>query len=69
MLVHVGDHEVLRDDAVGLGEAAGAAGVDCQVVVWPGMMHVFQSTAPFLPEARRADQQIAAFIVNRVATV
>jgi acetyl esterase/lipase len=68
MLVHVGDHEVLRDDAVSLGEAARAAGVDCQVVVWPGMMHVFHSTAPFLPEARQAGRQIAAFMVNRIAT-
>jgi acetyl esterase/lipase len=68
MLVHVGDHEVLRDDALRLGEVADAAGVECRVVVWPGMMHVFHSTAPFLPEARRADQQIAAFIVSRVAT-
>jgi acetyl esterase/lipase len=68
MLVHVGDHEVLRDDAVSLGEAARAGGVDCRVVIWPDMMHVFHSTAPFLPDARRADKQIAAFIGSRVAT-
>jgi epsilon-lactone hydrolase len=68
MLVHVGDHEVLLEDAVRLREATAAAGVECRVVIWPGMMHVFHSTAPFLPDARRADQQIAAFIVGRVAT-
>jgi acetyl esterase/lipase len=68
MLVHVGDHEVLLDDAVRLGEATDAAGVECRVVIWPGMMHVFQSTAPFLPDARRADQQIAEFIASCVAT-
>lgn len=67
MLVHVGDHEVLLEDAVRLGEAAESAGVECRVVVWSGMMHVFQSTAPFLPDARRADQQLAAFIATRVA--
>jgi hypothetical protein len=33
------------------------------------MMHVFHSTAPFLPDARRADKQIAAFIGSCVATV
>lgn len=67
MLVHVGDHEVLRDDAVRLGECAAAAGVECRVVVWPGMMHVFHSTAPFLPDARRAIREVADFIRDRAS--
>ena len=66
MLIHVGDHEVLLDDAVRLGERALAAGVEARTVVWPGMMHVFQNLAPFVPEARRANREIAAFVRSRV---
>jgi monoterpene epsilon-lactone hydrolase len=65
MLVHVGDHEVLLDDAIRLGGRAAAADVECRVVVWPGMMHVFHSTAPFLPDARRAIREVAEFIRER----
>ena len=66
LLLHVGDHEVLRDDAVGLGERARAAGVEARTVVWPGMTHVFQVQTFLLPEARRANAEIGAFIRARV---
>jgi monoterpene epsilon-lactone hydrolase len=66
LLIHVGDHEILLDDAVRLGERARAEGIEAQTVVWPGMMHVFQNFAPFLPEARRANREIGAFIRSRV---
>jgi monoterpene epsilon-lactone hydrolase len=66
MLIHVGDHEVLLDDAVRFGEKARAAGVEAHTVVWPGMMHVFHVFAPFLPEARRANGEIAIFIRSRL---
>jgi acetyl esterase/lipase len=66
MLIHAGDHEVLLDDAVRFGERAVAAGVEALTVVWPGMPHVFQMFAAFVPEARRANRQIAAFIRARV---
>ncbi len=62
MLIHAGDHEVLLDDAVLLGERAALAGVDAQTVIWPGMMHVFQNLAPIVPEANRANRQIVDFI-------
>lgn len=68
LLIHVGDHEVLLDDAVRFGEKARAAGIEAQTVVWPGMMHVFHVFAPFLPEARRANREIAAFIQSRLGT-
>ena len=67
MLIHVGDHEVLLDDSVRFAERATAAGVDARLVVWPGMFHVFQTFAPFLPEARRADREIGDFIRERIA--
>jgi len=66
LLLHVGDREVLRDDAVGLGERACAAGVEARTVVWPGMTHVFQVQTFLLPEARRANAEIGAFIRARV---
>jgi hypothetical protein len=56
----------LLDDAVRFGNAALAAGVDAKTVVWPGMFHVFHMFAPILPEAIRADEQIAAFILSRL---
>ena len=67
LLLHVGDHEILLDDSLRFGEKANAAGVQARTVVWPEMFHVFQLFTPFLPEARRAVQQIAAFIRARVA--
>lgn len=66
MLIQVGDHEVLLDDAVRFGERAEAAGVDVNIMVWPGMFHVFQTFSPILPEATQAIHQIARFIRSRV---
>jgi monoterpene epsilon-lactone hydrolase len=67
LLIHVGDHEILLDDAVRFGDKAVAAGVEAQTVVWPEMFHVFQMFAPFLPEARRANTEIAAFIKSCIS--
>ena len=66
LLLHVGDHEALLDGVVGFGERAVAAGVAARTVVWPGMFHVFQMFAAILPEARRANAQIATFIRSRL---
>jgi len=66
LLIHVGDHETLLDDAVRFGECAQAAGVNAQTVVWPEMFHVFQIFTPILPEARKAVAQIAAFVKSRM---
>jgi acetyl esterase/lipase len=62
ILIHVGDHEILRDDSTRFAERARAAGVDVELVVWPNMFHVFQMASQILPEARLAIQQITAFI-------
>jgi acetyl esterase/lipase len=66
MLIHVGDDEILLDDAVRFGDKARAAGVDVTTVVWPEMFHVFQICAPILPEANRAIQQIGVFIRSKL---
>jgi epsilon-lactone hydrolase len=66
LLIHVGDYEILLDDAVRFGDKARTAGVDAKTVVWPEMFHVFQICAPVLPEANHAIQQIGAFIQSRL---
>lgn len=68
LLLHVGDHEILLDDAVRFGEKAIAAGVDVKTVVWPEMFHVFQIFAPLVPEANRAVEQIADFVRTQLRT-
>ncbi|HEY71607.1 MAG TPA: alpha/beta hydrolase [Anaerolineae bacterium] len=62
ILLHVGDHEVLLDDSTRFAERARSFGVDANVVVWPKMFHVFHIFSPLLPEARKANREIADFI-------
>ena len=62
LLIHVGDHEVLRSDATRLAEKAQAAGVPVQLEIWDDMWHVWHSWADELPEARAAIAQIGAFV-------
>ena len=66
LLLHVGEFEALLEDVVRFGDRAIAAGIEAQTVVWPHMFHVFQMFAPFLPEARRAVDQIVAFIGSQL---
>ncbi len=62
LLTQVGSDEVLLCDSTDFAERARAAGVDVTLEVWPGMFHVFQYTAPLIPEARKAIQRIGEFI-------
>jgi monoterpene epsilon-lactone hydrolase len=61
LLVHAGDRETVRDDATMLAGRALAAGVDVELRVWDGMIHVFQMF-PEIPQAREAIAAIAAFL-------
>jgi acetyl esterase/lipase len=56
----------LLEDVVRFGNRAVAAGVDARTMVWLKMFHVFQMFAPFLLEAHRANEQIAAFVLSRL---
>jgi epsilon-lactone hydrolase len=67
MLIHVGDRELLLDDAIRFGKRAREAGVNAEVVVWPQMFHIFHMFVDLLPEARQAVGQIARFIQSRMA--
>ena len=65
LLIHVGDHEVLLSDSVRLAERAHACAVDVEIEIWPGMWHVFQASARFVPEARQSIDEIGEFVVRR----
>lgn len=61
MLVHVGTHEVLLDDARRLVTRARQQGVDASVGEFDGLWHVFQAI-PGLPEGMRSLRELGAFV-------
>ncbi len=62
LLVQVGDRETVLSDSTMFADSARAAGVDVDLQVWDGMIHVFQMFGKELPEARRAIASIAEFL-------
>jgi epsilon-lactone hydrolase len=65
LLLFAGEHEVLLDDAVRVGEAARRAGTPAQVVVGEGMQHDWPLTLPWLDESRAAWSQMSLFVERR----
>ena len=61
LLIQVGDRETVLDDSVMLAEKARAAGIDVNLEIWDGMIHVFQMFGAELPEAHQAIASIAVF--------
>lgn len=53
LLVHVGEVEVLRDDSVEFAARAKAAAVEVDLLVAPGMVHVWHVFAGLAPESDR----------------
>lgn len=66
MLVQVGDHEVLLDDATRLAQKARGALVDVELKIWPEMWHGWHLAAPALPEANEAISQAGAYVRARM---
>lgn len=64
MLIQVGAHEVLLDDARRVAQRAQEAGVDLEIEVWPGQQHVFQAT-PMVAAAADAIAKIGEWVVRR----
>ena len=62
LLIQVGDRETVLDDSIMFAEKARAAGVDVDLQVWDGMIHVFQMFGAELAEARRAIGAMAKFL-------
>lgn len=61
-LIQVGTDEVLLDDARRFAQAASDAGTELVLEQWQGMHHVFQLNTQELLSARRALDNVAAFI-------
>jgi len=65
MLIHAGERDLLRDDAVQLAERVRAAGGQCRLHVYQGLWHDFHLYPPLLvPETGTAVAEIAAFVQN-----
>lgn len=62
MLIQVGGEEILFDDSRRLADAAAAAGVPAQLVVYEGLWHVWQLFGGALPEADRAIEALGRFV-------
>ena len=60
--IQVGDHEVLLSDAERLADRAAGAGVEVDFKIWPGMWHVFQSAARYVPESRQSIEELGVFL-------
>lgn len=66
LLVHVGEVEVLRDDAVVLAERAASSGTEVESWVAPGMIHVWHLFAGFVPESDLALGIVADWVRARL---
>src|SRR5947209_1953942 len=65
LLIHVGAHEVLRDDSTRLAERARAAGVSVELKIWPVVPHAWQLAPHLIPEARQSLRESADFFRAR----
>ncbi len=65
LLVHAGEDEILRDDAVRIEELAKEAGVDVRLEIYPRMWHVWQLFLT-LPQAVHSLDDIAQFLQSHL---
>lgn len=64
LLIQVGTHEILLDDAVRLAERAAAFDVPVRLQVWPGLPHVFQGYASTVDDAAAALDVVGSFLTE-----
>ncbi len=62
MLIQVGSHETLLDDATRFAAAAGATDVDVTLEIWPEMIHAWPLWNAHLEPGRRALANAGVFI-------
>jgi acetyl esterase/lipase len=65
-LIQVSKDEVLLDDSRRLAAKYKAAGVPCELELWDGLPHVWQTLAMFIPEGKTAIKRIGDFIAKHV---
>ena len=68
LLVHVGEEEILRDDALRIASLAKSADVDVRLEIYPRMWHVWQINLT-LPQAIQSLDDIAQFLKAHLGTV
>jgi len=68
LLVHAGEDEILRDDAVRIASLAKSADVDVRLEIYPCMWHVWQINLA-LPQAVQSLGDIAQFLKAHLAPV
>lgn len=66
LLVHVGEEEILREDALRIVERAQACGVEAQLKVFPRMWHVWQIFRD-LPQTVESLDEIARFFLSHLS--
>lgn len=66
ILIHVGSHEILLDDATRVATKAKNEGVDTTIEIWDEMLHVFQAFADWAPEGQEAIDKIGEFIQSKL---
>jgi monoterpene epsilon-lactone hydrolase len=67
LLIQVGSHEILLDDAIRLAKKAAANDVEVTLEVVPGVPHVFQAFAAHLDEGEAALERAGAFLRRHAA--
>ncbi len=66
VMIQVGSHEVVLDDATRLATRLAAADVGVRLDVWASMPHVWHLYAEMLGEGRQALEQAADFLRGRI---
>lgn len=67
LLIHAGEDEVLRDDALRAACLAEAAGVEVHLAIYPRLWHVWQ-IFPDLPQTEDSLQKIAHFLIAHLGS-
>ncbi|MDG6904646.1 MAG: alpha/beta hydrolase [Nitrososphaerota archaeon] len=67
--IHVGEDEILLDDARRYVDKFSRAGGDIELHIWEGMTHVFQRNVEVLAAAEASLVEIGAFIRKRIGSV
>jgi epsilon-lactone hydrolase len=67
LIIQVGSHEVLLDDAVRLARQAATADVQVTLDITPGVPHVFQTFSPILDEGAAALDRAGQFLSAHLA--
>lgn len=65
LLIHAGEDEILREDAVRIHELAKAAGVDVRLEIYPRMWHVWQLFLA-MPQAIQSLDDVAQFLQSHI---